>query len=368
VVTRESAPGLHAVNVTCSGVAEHILTTTPVAGDTPASQFERAARYVADRGGTIVSQTAYGACALAENALRGLAPGRVPVMWVEGDGPPPASVRAVHTVAVSGAEVTPVSLRGRVIGGAWEGAHAVTCCINALTSKDLDRDRGGQMGNVFEDIENALAATGMEMDNLVRTWLYADDILAWYDELNRVRTAFFEARDLFGKCVPASTGIGATNPAGAAVIAGARAVLPKNDGVRVQPADSPLQGAAFDYGSAFSRAMEVADPDSRAITISGTASIDADGNTVHLDDVVKQIALTLDVVAAILRARGMDWHDACRVVAYFRNPADIPRMAPALEQRGIAELPVAVIQGVVCRDDLLFEMELDAVRSERAPA
>lgn len=88
----------------------------------------------------------------------------------------------------------------------------------------------------------------MELPNLVRTWLYLDHILDWYDDFNRVRNTFFERNGVFDGLVPASTGIGCANPHGSALVAKGLAVLPKQPPPpRAVP--SPLQCPANDYQS-----------------------------------------------------------------------------------------------------------------------
>ena len=94
---------------------------------------------------------------------------------------------------------------------------------------------------VFENIANTLSRVGMAMPNVVRTWLFMDDILAWYGPWNQVRRAFFEHHQLFGHTVPASTGVGVKNPVGAAMVAGDWAVQPTNGSLFVRKMGSPLQ-------------------------------------------------------------------------------------------------------------------------------
>ena len=75
----------------------------------------------------------------------------------------------------------------------------------------------------------------------------------------------------------------------------------------------------------------------------------------------RQVELTLDVVHAILASRGMDWKDVCRGIGYFKRLADAPALDRALAARGIAPLPLISANTDICRDELLFEMEVDAV-------
>jgi enamine deaminase RidA (YjgF/YER057c/UK114 family) len=156
------------------------------------------------------------------------------------------------------------------------------------------------------------------------------------------------------------------NPAGAALTAAAWALKPRaaNGPALHATVASPLQGPAPAYGSAFSRAVEVQGAGYRQLVISGTASITPDGRTAHVGDVPKQIELTMQVVAELLRSRQMTFADVTRATAYFKSPADAPAFAAWLQRHDLATLPVVSACCAICRDDLLFEIELDAVRVE----
>jgi hypothetical protein len=151
-----------------------------------------------------------------------------------------------------------------------------------------------------------------------------------------------------------------SNPLGAAILCSALAVRPKGDNIRLQEVESPVQCPAPDYRSSFSRAVEIAAPGSRSLHVSGTASIGRDGLTAHIGDVDRQIELTLEAVRRLLLCRRMDWPDVNRAVAYFADLRDLPRLTRCLESQGISDLPLAIARADICRDDLLFEMEIEA--------
>ena len=282
-----------------------------------------------------------------------------PVTWIFG-GRSAERISATQIIAVSGADVRTVEQDGRVIGGAYADEDAEYFYLGGVLPQDVHQPRARQARSVFERLEAALTQVGMDFSNVVRTWLYLDRLLEWYDEFNAVRTTFFRERGVFNHLVPASTGIGAENPSGAALVAGAIAVKPRTGRVRSFAVQSPLQCPAIDYRSSFSRAVEVAGPGGRQLYISGTASIAADGRSAHVGDPVAQIDLTMNVVHAILRSRRMDWTDTTRMIAYFRNAADIPHFNAWCTRAGLRNPPVVFMLATVCRDELLFELELDA--------
>jgi enamine deaminase RidA (YjgF/YER057c/UK114 family) len=254
-----------------------------------------------------------------------------------------------------------VRLRDRVVGSVYSDGDARYCCLAGLRPARTDLPRARQAEVVFQDIEDGLESAGMTFDDVVRTWFWNHLILDWYDEFNEVRTQFFEDHGVFDKMVPASTGIGAHNAHGAALEAGLVACQALTDGVRSFPVNSPLQCPAPEYGSSFSRAAEIETPRYRLLYVSGTASIHPGGETAYEGDLEAQLELTFDVVQAILEERGMTWRDASRAIAYFRRAEDVEAFDAFLRRRGIDRLPCLVTNATVCRDDLLFELEVDTV-------
>jgi enamine deaminase RidA (YjgF/YER057c/UK114 family) len=235
--------------------------------------------------------------------------------------------------------------------------------LAGITTCDISRDRTQQAWQTFEAIEDALAHANMDWSHVVRTWLFIDRILEWYGEFNAARTAFYKDRGVFERLLPASTGIGGSNPRGAAVLAAALAIKPRAADVTAEAVESPLQCPATRYASSFSRAVEVCMPDCRRLFVSGTASIDRDGRTIHVGDAYSQIAWTFDVVQALLESRGMHWADVTRATAYLRFAADALTLRRFLDARpDLSHLPLVVANNVICRRDLLFELEVDASR------
>ena len=123
---------------------------------------------------------------------------------------------------------------------------------------------------------------------------------------------------------------------------------------------SPLQCPAPAYGSAFSRAMEINSGGWRRLLVSGTASIFPGGETAWVGNAKKQVDLSMEVVGAILQSRGMNFHDVTRATAYFQHPSFKPYFDAWLDARDLRHLPVVPTHSVICRGDLLFEIELDA--------
>lgn len=317
--------------------------------------------------GSVIAQMVFGGCQYHDGARARMGGAEWPMLWLQGDVCPGTQVSGMSAFTCKGQNVQRVRVDGRVVGTAWSDDDADYCFLAGVLPTDVSIGRGAQTSSCFEQMERALRKVGMDFSHVVRTWFYLDRLLDWYGEFNTARTSFFQSRGVFDRLVPASTGIGARNPDGAALAAGALAVRPKLNRVTVQEVMSPLQCPATDYRSSFSRAVELGFADYRMLTISGTASIAPDGKTVFAESTAKQIHLTLDVVEAILKSRGMDWKDTTRAIGYFHDIQALPLFEEICREREIAPLPLVPAHATVCRNDLWFEIELDAAVTNSQP-
>lgn len=231
-------------------------------------------------------------------------------------------------------------------------------CFVPRVVPDVDRCREQQLGCTFERIETTLQTAGLAVTDIVRTWFVLEDILSWYGAFNEMRTAFFRERGVFEHLLPASTGVGGANAWGAAVVAGVLAVRPEQGRLHASTVRSPLQCDAMDYSSSFSRAVRLEWPGSRRLYVSGTASIAPGGRSLHEGDVQAQIQETFDVIDQLLASAHLDKADIIESKAYFRRADDV-RHLPLLRRRGLAGR-LACARADICRDELLFELELVA--------
>ncbi len=348
---------------------EFVLTETMTAGEPLAAVFERLAANLAAQEAELLSVMIFGALAarteidLAMHAALGET--QWPVTWIEGPGCDGAPLAGVQAFAVSGRPVTRVRLGNRIVGSVYEDEGARHCLLGGLGPTARTLGAGAQVQQTFGNMEWALDQAGFEFGDIVRTWFYNEDILAWYGEFNRVRAAHYGNVKFRTGSIPASTGIGARNADGAALAVAAWAVRPIGEGSRAKEIGSPLQCPAPAYGSSFSRAMEIDSGGWRRLLVSGTASIHPGGKTAWVGDAKKQVDLTMEVVAGILQSRGMDYRDVTRATAYYRDPSYVKYFNEWCAERNLQSMPVVNTHCVVCRDDLLFELELDACTAAR---
>src|ERR1017187_1108310 len=126
---------------------------------------------------------------------------------------------------------------------------------------------------------------------------------------------------------------------------------------------------AYDYDrpSSFSRAMRLEFGNVVVLLISGTASIGANGESLHVGDFRAQLRRTFDNITALLESEGATWKDVVRTTCYLR---DIERDYAAFNEGRTAffreqeldPLPASTgIQAILCRPELLVEIEGIAV-------
>jgi 2-iminobutanoate/2-iminopropanoate deaminase len=126
---------------------------------------------------------------------------------------------------------------------------------------------------------------------------------------------------------------------------------------------------AFDYAkpSSFSRGLRLDIKGVTILLISGTASIDENGKTVHEGDFRAQTLRTYQNITGLLAAEGATWKDVVRTTCYLR---DIERdyavfnetRTQFFKEQGLDPLPASTgIQAILCRPDLLVEMEAMAI-------
>ncbi len=126
---------------------------------------------------------------------------------------------------------------------------------------------------------------------------------------------------------------------------------------------------AYDYArpSSFVRGMRLDIGNVVILLISGTASIDDHGQTVHVGDFRAQTRRTYKNITGLLAAEGATWHDVVRTTCYLR---DIDRDYAAFneertafyKEQGLDPLPASTgIQAKLCRPELLVEIEAIAM-------
>ena len=213
-------------------------------------------------------------------------------------------------------------------------------------------EEGLDMFRVAEDI---LKYEGMDFRSVARTWIYLRDMERDYGDFNRARRAFFQSRGI--ELRPASTGIcGTPSPEKHNYVMGFYAIQSPHP-VPTEAMTTPTLNEAHEYGSDFSRGLRVVDANKVALFVSGTASVDEQGSTVHVDDFDAQVERMMLNVEVLLDRQGSSFSDIVNAVTYIKRGADAPRFARVLKEKGMDCFPNVVVEAGVCRTDLLCEIE-----------
>jgi 2-iminobutanoate/2-iminopropanoate deaminase len=126
---------------------------------------------------------------------------------------------------------------------------------------------------------------------------------------------------------------------------------------------------AYDYQkpSSFSRALRLDFGGHKVLLISGTASVNEQGQAEHIGDFKAQLWRTYVNISNLLAAEGMTWHDVVRTTNYLR---DIERDYSEFNKirtsfykwMNLDPLPASTgIQARLCWETLLVEIEVYAI-------
>jgi enamine deaminase RidA (YjgF/YER057c/UK114 family) len=229
----------------------------------------------------------------------------------------------------------------------------------------LAGDAPAQADQMFTNAGLGLKAHGLTYRNVVRTWIYVARLLEWYDDFNRVRTAHYRLAGFGvegGAAFPASTGIQGHYEDEEWLM---DVLALESDGPRGAVAipiiHSPRQDQSFNYGSAFSRGMTLDIEGTRTVHISGTASINPAGDSIHVGDAEMQSLETLMCIAAILEEQGGSLANIKSATLFCKDRDSWEAWNRVSRLLKVPEFPKVCILADVCRHDLLVEMEAVAV-------
>ena len=144
----------------------------------------------------------------------------------------------------------------------------------------------------------------------------------------------------------------------------------KGRSIQKQAISAPdVLNEAYDYAkpSSFTRGLRVELPGASMLLLSGTASVDEQGDTLYAGDFPAQCLRTIRNLTRLLVAEKASWHDVVRTTCYLR---DIERDYDSFNEIrtmfmnaiGLDPLPASTgIQARICRSDLLIEIEAIAI-------
>ncbi len=227
-------------------------------------------------------------------------------------------------------------------------------------------DRGGdfdsekQTRTIFSNLSAALHNQGMTIrNNMVRTWIFVRDVDNHYKGMVKARREFFETIGLTAKTrYIASTGIeGKTARPDTLVHLDAVSVQNIKEEQIVRMTAHENLSDTIKYGVTFERGFRIRYGDRSHIFISGTASIDAAGNTIYISDIRKQTERTLDNIEALLKPQDATMEDMQYLIIYLRNTKHWTQIQDILMTRIPDSVAIIPVEAPVCRPNWLIEIE-----------
>lgn len=121
-----------------------------------------------------------------------------------------------------------------------------------------------------------------------------------------------------------------------------------------------------DYGVAFERGTTVDYNDRRHVYISGTASIDSNGDIVHPGDIAAQTRRMLENIDVLLAEAQCSFRDVASMIVYLRDMADAPVVSDIMND-AVPDVPKVMVLAPVCRPGWLIETECIAIKKASNP-
>jgi enamine deaminase RidA (YjgF/YER057c/UK114 family) len=289
-----------------------------------------------------------------------------PFTYVEGNPPWGEGIAGVIIRAVFANDVWTIMDGENPCGRGWIRNGSTYLMLQNIQGQA--GTRSGQVRAMLDRAQGILRRNGATYKDVARTWLYISKILDWYPDFNKARS---EKYGEFGimpgpgdsrLLLPASTGIGADMPSGAAASMDLLAVVENGHMTSpVKKLTSRKQLDAFRYGAAFSRGAVIEEDNVSLIQVSGTAAIDEHGVSLYPGDIRSQINCTFDKIESLLGQEGAGLADICAATVFVKLPEHAEIYWRMATDRGLADFPAVCVVADVCREELLFEIDAEAV-------
>lgn len=219
--------------------------------------------------------------------------------------------------------------------------------------------------NIFEQLESQLQLLDYNVKNIIRTWFYMNNINKKYSDFNIARRVFFDRGNISysdnSNMLPSSTCIGAPIQKGEDINMNAYCIKYKSKDVSIKRVYNNMQneanGTTYQFKPTFARGTAITTEDYVEVQISGTASINIHGESMHNNEAYLQIVLTLNNVFSILQQYDMNFNNFVQSTCYFNSKEYYLDFVRALDNLKIENFSFTYVIGEVCREELLFEID-----------
>ncbi len=240
------------------------------------------------------------------------------------------------------------------------------CCRKLKTDNSAN-----QTVEEFNTLERALRKRGGKVaDNCLRTWIYCRDVDNNYAGLVKARRELFQQYGLNENTnYISSTGIeGQCEDPHRLIDMDSYCIFGLEAGqVEYMHALDHLSPTSA-YGVTFERGTRIIFGDRSHYYISGTASIDRNGEIVHPGNVSAQTTRTIENIKALLNNHDADLNDLKLAVVYLRDDKDAPLVEKGLQILLPDNLPRLMVKAPVCRPGWLVEIDAIGVNDRANPS
>ncbi len=235
--------------------------------------------------------------------------------------------------------------------------------IESETTEEYARSSYRQTDYLFGTLMDHLKTHRATLkDNTIRTWMYVRDVDRNYKGMVDRRRELFTEQGLTPQThFISSTGIeGCTASPHALVTMDALSLLGvQSRQIRFLHAPQNLCNT-IRYNVTFERGTMVSYRDRGHLYISGTASIDRDGQVVHEGDVIRQADRTIENIRALLADGGARLGDMMYWIVYVRDFSDAETVRRYFDSLPDT-IPYLLLHAPVCRPQWLIEIEGQAI-------
>jgi enamine deaminase RidA (YjgF/YER057c/UK114 family) len=258
----------------------------------------------------------------------------------------------------------------------WKGAQPGPLCTTVLRAgarhlhmQSLVQREGvnpktpmaDQAFDMFAQASHALTDRGLSFHDVVRTWIYLRDVDRDYAGFNEGRRRFFQHAGMVR--LPASTAIQGTLLDSNSSLAMDLYAVGQGGEAAILTMHAAFMSEATAYGSLFARGALLRQPGEDLAYVSGTASIDPQGNVVAAGDGEGQVRCMLSNAAGVLEHAGLGLANAVSATVYLRQEKLLPQFRQTALAAGLpASIPTAIVIADTCRPEWLCEIELVAAR------
>lgn len=237
--------------------------------------------------------------------------------------------------------------------------------FTGLNDSSLHKNEYEQTDSIFSILKKSMDKDEICFsDELIRTWVYVQGVDTHYKGMVVARKELFDKEGLTDKShYIASTGIeGRYIHPETLVYMDAYAIKGlKKEQIKYLQALTHLSPTHI-YGVTFERGTEVQFGDRKHIFISGTASIDKNGEVVAPHDIIAQTQRTIENIEALLSEAKANFNDVAHLIIYLRDTGDYPLVKNYLESN-YQYIPKIFVQAPVCRPGWLIEIECIAINN-----